>query len=78
MVSFLLIEFKNIILNIKSCSSSRLLFILSISMSKASGKAEMPDVDAIDAIKMLLYKHPVYTLCFVCLALYGLSMMLFF
>lgn len=48
-------------------------------MSKASGNTGMPaDVDSMDAIKMLLYKHPVYTLCFVCLALYGLSMMLFF
>lgn len=27
---------------------------------------------------MLFNKYPVYTMCFVCLALYGLSMMLFF
>jgi hypothetical protein len=30
-----------------------------------------------EAIKMLLYKHPVYAMCIFCLALYGLSMLCF-
>lgn len=36
------------------------------------------DLDLVDVVKMLLNKYPTYSICFVCLALYGLSMILFF
>ena len=34
--------------------------------------------DSMEAIKLLVNNHPVFSLCFVCLALYGVSMMLFY
>ena len=46
-------------------------------MSKGGTAGQAPDVDSMDAIKMLLQKHPVYAVCILCLALYGLSMLCF-
>ena len=51
-------------------------------MAKSGGDTKTiksaDDLDVMDVVKMLLNKYPVYTMCFVCLALYGLSMILFF
>jgi len=51
-------------------------------MAKSGGDTKTiksaEDLDVMDVVKMLLNKYPVYTMCFVCLALYGLSMILFF
>lgn len=46
--------------------------------SKGAAVKSADDLDIGDLVKMLLNKYPTYTFCFVCLALYGLSMILFF
>ena len=46
---------------------------------KGQGGGSINDEQGVSDILMLLYtKHPVYFICFACLALYGLSMMAFY
>jgi hypothetical protein len=42
------------------------------------GKEKKELDSSMDAIQILLKKNPVFSLCFVCLALYGVSMIVFY
>ena len=47
-------------------------------MSTTQSSQQAPTDDIVALLTVIAKKQPVFTTCFVCLALYGLSMMFFF